>query len=179
MKDERHARLQDGCYRKSLISKRPLMSPVHLVVQNSEQNLVEKTTGTFTAVPAMESFHHCIRIFPGVTFPRTVSLIAAVSTLKALMASAAGLLFQREQAIDCRAVSKRARAMRQHSTGGYRVVCACTAVERQRASLSSLACCKGQSNTCCCCNLRRPPAGALAQSCAMLCGDALVGRHTP
>lgn len=43
-------------------------------------------------VPAKESFHHCIRIFPGITFPRTESLIAAVSTLNALMANAAGLL---------------------------------------------------------------------------------------
>lgn len=45
-------------------------------------------------VPAKESFHHCIRIFPGITFPRTESLMAAVSTLNALMAKAAGLIFE-------------------------------------------------------------------------------------
>lgn len=47
-------------------------------------------------VPAMESFHHCIRIIPGITFPRTESLMAAVSTLNALIAKAAGL-FERER----------------------------------------------------------------------------------
>lgn len=46
--------------------------------------------------PAKESFHHCIRIFPGITFPRTESLMAAVSTLNALMANAAGLLLVRD-----------------------------------------------------------------------------------
>lgn len=48
-------------------------------------------------VPANESFHHCIRIFPGITFPRTESLIAAVSTLNALMANAAGLFVPRRR----------------------------------------------------------------------------------
>lgn len=42
-------------------------------------------------IPANASFHHCIRILPGITFPRTESLTAAVSTLNALMANAAGL----------------------------------------------------------------------------------------
>ena len=46
----------------------------------------------YKTVPAREYFHHWKRILPGIRLPLTESLMAAVSTLKALIAKAADLL---------------------------------------------------------------------------------------